>query len=83
MSKISELINSKENISQENNSMGFSVEITENTQEKIQEINVDEEIDNKKDETPQEKVDKNVDEEIDNKNNEIPQENVDKNVEEV
>ena len=62
MSKISELINSKENISQENNSMGNSVEITENTQEKIQEINVDEEIDNKNNEIPQENVDKNVEE---------------------
>ena len=58
MSKISELINSKENISQENNSMGNSVEITENTQEKIQEINVDEEMENKKDKTLEKKVDK-------------------------
>ena len=56
MSKISELINSKENISQENNSMGNSVEITENTQEKIQEINVDEEMENKKDKALEKKV---------------------------
>jgi len=41
-------------------------------------------MDNKKDETPQENVNKNIEEEIDIKNNEIPQENenVDKNVDE-